>query len=309
VVEVTKLEGRMLMWLPPPPSDRLWISFLAPPKVITQFTQLQLVVHCTTAVKTMHGLSCTYHCTDPFFICIQFDQPPDVSFVLLQVALSVKPLVAGRVLKHPALASHVCRWLEARLLRLTGSSLVFPAAADISLPTFQGACSCTASCSPSAAAAAGVQGAEVLAGRASSRQLQRPGRSSRNSSGGSSSKDFANRWQKLAAAGASDCPSRGFGVFTAADMQQQMATGCDIDKQEVISLTSSSSSNSSSYEWAGDAADSQQQQQHGDAGEEEWWMGEASSQLPKSEPKQSVMGASAPMTPRDRSSSAGRQSC
>jgi hypothetical protein len=33
VVEVTKLEGSMLMWLPSPPSDRLWISFLAPPKV------------------------------------------------------------------------------------------------------------------------------------------------------------------------------------------------------------------------------------------------------------------------------------
>ncbi|WIA35266.1 hypothetical protein OEZ86_003725 [Tetradesmus obliquus] len=54
VVEVTQLEGSMLMWLPPPPSDRLWISFMAPPKV----------------------------------------------------ALSVRPLVAGRVLKHPALASH-----------------------------------------------------------------------------------------------------------------------------------------------------------------------------------------------------------
>lgn len=33
VVEVTQLEGSMLMWLPPPPSDRLWISFMAPPKV------------------------------------------------------------------------------------------------------------------------------------------------------------------------------------------------------------------------------------------------------------------------------------
>ncbi|WIA15084.1 hypothetical protein OEZ85_001781 [Tetradesmus obliquus] len=77
------------------------------------------------------------------------------------------------------------------------------------------------------------------------------------------------------------------------------------------SLTSSSSN--SSCGWAGDTADSQQQQQQQqqqeEGNEEEWWMGEASAQLPKSEPKQSVMGASAPMTPRERSSSARVHSC
>lgn len=230
--------------------------------------------------------------------------------LLLQVALSVRPLVAGRVLKHPALASHVCRWLEARLLRLTSSSLVFPAAADIALPMFQGACSPATGCSPPAAAA---QPAGVAAGRAGGRQWQKPGRSSRNSSGGSSgnsSRDLASRWRDLAvAAGAPDHQAGGAVAPAAVNMQQQLAAGCDDADQDSSSLTSSSSN--SSCGWAGDTADSQQrqQQQQEEGNEEEWWMGEASAQLPKSEPKQSVMGASAPMTPRERSSSARVHSC
>jgi hypothetical protein len=32
-VTLTRLEGSLLLWLPPPPSDRLWVSFLSPPQV------------------------------------------------------------------------------------------------------------------------------------------------------------------------------------------------------------------------------------------------------------------------------------
>jgi hypothetical protein len=32
-VTLTRLDGSLLLWLPPPPSDRLWVSFLSPPKV------------------------------------------------------------------------------------------------------------------------------------------------------------------------------------------------------------------------------------------------------------------------------------
>lgn len=34
VVELTRLEGSILMWLPPPPSNSLWLSFVGAPKVV-----------------------------------------------------------------------------------------------------------------------------------------------------------------------------------------------------------------------------------------------------------------------------------
>jgi hypothetical protein len=93
-------------------------------------------------------------------------------------------------------------------------------------------------------------------------------------------------------------------------MQQHVAAAAasqgDAEEELSSSLTSSSSSSSShDYIWAGDSLDLQQQQQQRKDAEEAWCMSNARGQLPKSEPKQSVVGACAPMSPRERSSSAG----
>lgn len=61
----------------------------------------------------------------------------DALWSIVQVELHVKPVVAGRTLNYPVLSSRVCRWLEARLLRSLGSSMVFPAAADLAIPWFE----------------------------------------------------------------------------------------------------------------------------------------------------------------------------
>lgn len=63
---------------------------------------------------------------------------------MLQVEFSVKPVVAGRTLNYPVLSSRVSRWLESRLLHSLGSSLVFPAAVDVTLPWFEAAWSAAA---------------------------------------------------------------------------------------------------------------------------------------------------------------------
>lgn len=59
VVELTKFEGTLMMWMPPPPSNRLWISFLTPPEV--SFIRLDSMLGCYLSSQHSMVASITVH--------------------------------------------------------------------------------------------------------------------------------------------------------------------------------------------------------------------------------------------------------
>lgn len=55
-VTISELDGNVMVWMPPPPSNNLWVSFLEPPKLKLHARPLNMhsLVQYTAAVRT-HG--------------------------------------------------------------------------------------------------------------------------------------------------------------------------------------------------------------------------------------------------------------
>lgn len=113
-VKVTQLNGTMRVWVPPPPTDRLWYAF-----------QVRPVRHCRSLGNWRH-----FHPPPPFFpvapVFVFFSRgyPSALRQEEPVMNITARPDVGGHQLKYMGVASRVSTWVAARLRTAVTNTLV-----------------------------------------------------------------------------------------------------------------------------------------------------------------------------------------
>lgn len=122
------LEGTMVAWVPPPPGNRLFISFLRPPRLVvtakpevsTQWRLRCLHLHLLLAP----GPTATPRTSPPtVLICCPCSQL--LPLCLMAPAPAALQL-AGRLLKYSYHIARVSSWIEQRMRAALTKTMVFP---------------------------------------------------------------------------------------------------------------------------------------------------------------------------------------